>query len=143
MRCTGIESAVRDGGSRSSHPPRWRRCGRARRERGQATVELALCLPVVAVALLLVVQVGLIAHDQVLVVHAAREAARAAAVGSPLPALDGLAPARADVAVDRSGDGRVRVRVRYRSPTAVPIVGPLVPDAVLTAETTMRDERQP
>ena len=96
--------------------------------------------PFVAVALLLVVQVGLVAHDQVLVVHAAREAARAAAVGSPPPALDGLDPSRTEVEVDRGG-GRVRVRVRYRSATAVPIVGPLVAEVVLVAETTMRDER--
>jgi hypothetical protein len=142
VTCTGIESGVSDGASRSSSSPR-RRSRTGRRERGQATVELALCLPVVAVALLLVVQVGLVAHDQVLVVHAAREAARAAAVGAPLPVLDGLDPARSDVVVERGGEGRVRVRVRYRSPTAVPIVGPLVPDAFLTAETTMRDERQP
>ncbi len=47
---------------------------------GQATVELVLVLPVVVLALLLVIQVGLIARAQVLVVNAAREGARAAAV---------------------------------------------------------------
>jgi TadE-like protein len=141
VTCTG--AGVSDGASRGAPTPGSTSSRRRGRERGQATVELALCLPVVAVALLLVVQVGLVAHDQVLVVHAAREAARAAAVGSPSPALDGLDPARADVDIDRSGDGRVRVRVRYRSATDVPIVGPLVPDAVVVAETTMRDERQP
>ena len=50
------------------------------RDRGQSTVEVALLLPFVALLLLAVVQVGLVARDQVLVVHAAREAARAAAV---------------------------------------------------------------
>ena len=45
----------------------------------QATVELALVLPVVATLLLAVVQVGLVVRDQIRVTHAAREAARAAA----------------------------------------------------------------
>ena len=51
-----------------------------RREGGQATVEVALLLPLLATMLLAVVQVGLVVRDQVLVTHAAREAARAAAV---------------------------------------------------------------
>ena len=42
-------------------------------------MELALLLPVVLVLLLAVLQVGLLARDVVLVTHAAREAARAAA----------------------------------------------------------------
>ena len=44
----------------------------AGRDRGQSTVEVALLLPFVALLLLAVVQVGLVARDQVLVVHAAR-----------------------------------------------------------------------
>jgi hypothetical protein len=113
------------------------------RDRGQATVELALCLPFVATALLLVVQVGLVAHTDVLVVHAAREAARAAAVGAPLPPPDGLDPARLTVVVEPRPGGRVRVTVRYSAPTDVPVVGPLVGDVTLSAEATMRDERPP
>src|SRR5207247_8954779 len=50
------------------------------RDDGQAAVELALVLPLVALLLLVLVQVGLVVRDQVLVVHAAREAAREAAV---------------------------------------------------------------
>src|SRR4029078_2878808 len=45
------------------------------RTRGQATVELALVLPLVVFALLAILQVGLVVRDQVAVVHAAREAA--------------------------------------------------------------------
>ena len=55
---------------------------RARGDHGQATVELALCLPVVVIALLAVLQVAVVARDHVLVAHAAREAARAVAVGA-------------------------------------------------------------
>ena len=53
---------------------------------GQATVELLLVLPVVILALLLVIQMGLIARAQILVVNAAREGARAAAVDGPAAA---------------------------------------------------------
>jgi uncharacterized protein (DUF697 family) len=111
------------------------------RDRGQATVELALCLPFVAMALLLVVQVGLVVHTEVLVVHAAREAARAAAVGAPVPPPDGLDPSRTSVVVEALPGGRVRATVRYRTPTDVPLVGPLIGDIALAAEATMRDER--
>src|SRR4051794_19950096 len=56
--------------------------GRLRRgrDRGQSTVELALVLPAVLVLALALVQIGLVVRDQVRVTHAAREAARAAAV---------------------------------------------------------------
>ena len=114
---------------------------RADRARGQATVELALSLPFVAAALLLVVQVALVAHDQLLVTHAAREAARAAAVGAPPPPLDRLDPARVQVEYDQVGAGLVRVRVRYQAPTDVPIVGALIADVDLDAEATMVDEQ--
>jgi hypothetical protein len=35
----------------------------------------------------------------------------------------------------------VAVEVHYRSPTAVPVVGPLLPDAALTARAVMQVER--
>lgn len=121
----------------------------AGRDRGQSSVEVALLLPFVALLLLAVVQVGLVARDQVLVVHAAREAARAAAVD----AADGaardaaasatdLSPARFSVEVSGRGEAgtRVEVVVRYRSETAVPLVGRLVGDVELTGRATMRVE---
>ena len=52
----------------------------SRRERGQATVEFALVIPLVLVTLLGVVQVGLVAYAQLEVTHRAREAARVLAV---------------------------------------------------------------
>lgn len=108
-------------------------------ERGQASVELALALPFVLAALLLVVQVGLVVRAQVLVVHAAREAARAAAVGEPPPPPDGLDPTRTEVRVVESG-GRARATVTYRARTDIPLVGPLVPDLELRGAATMRVE---
>ena len=122
---------------------------RRRREGGQATVEVALLLPLVATMLLGVVQVGLVVRDQVLVTHAAREAARAAAVDPQLSvAREGaesgarLDPSRLDVTLGGSTDpgGRLTVTIRYRSPTTVPLVGQLLGDRSLTAEATMRVE---
>lgn len=117
--------------------------------RGQATVEVALALPVVVLALLLVVQVALVARDQILVVQAAREGARAAAV-DPRPgagaaaarATPGLRASRLRVATSPRGEPGtiVRVTVRYRSPTDVPLVGLLVGDPELTATVAMRVE---
>lgn len=117
-----------------------------RRQQGQASAELALALPLVALLLLAVVQVGLVVRDQVLVVHAAREGARAAAV-DPDPgaaraaalAGSGLGPRGVTVEV-RRGE-RVAVTVTYRAPTDLPLVGPLVPDVSLRAKAAMRTER--
>ena len=123
---------------------------RARRGRGQAAVEFALVLPLVAVVLLGVVQLGLVVRDQILVVHAAREAARQAAVDPSTDAArraavegSGLRSTRIEVDVTgRGGPGsRVYVRVRYRAPTDVPVVGGLVGDVSLEATTAMRVER--
>ena len=110
-------------------------------------MELVLILPLVVLALLLVIQVGLIARDQVLVVNAAREGARIAAVegagAASGAAAPGLRSGRVDVsaAIESAGSGDlVRVRVHYRAPTDVPLVGSLLGDPMLTAEVVMRVE---
>ena len=125
------------------------RSGRARRgpaDRGQATVETALLLPVVALALLTVIQIGLIVHARVMVTHAAREGARIAAVGGGdgavhdvVVASGGLAPQRLDVDVGGS-TSRVTVTVRYDAPTNVPLIGALLSDVELVGAATMRRE---
>lgn len=121
------------------------RAGR-RPQQGQATVEVVLALPVVVVALLLVLQVALVGRSKLLVTDAAREGARAAAVGAnpsevtaTVARTPGLDPHRVEVEVDGAG-GEVRVTVRYRSPTDVALIGPLVGDPVLHASVTMRRE---
>lgn len=122
---------------------------RAGRDGGQAAVELALVLPLVALLLLLVVQVGLVVRAQVLVIHGAREGARAAAVdpaeGAAREAVlagTDLDAARLEVEVTgRDGPGsRVSVEVRYHVPTDVPLVGALVGDVTLTGRASMRVE---
>lgn len=123
---------------------------RGSKDGGQAAVELALVLPLVALLLLALVQAGLVIRDQILVVHAAREAAREAAVdpAADTPAKAAAASSTLDsgrLTVDSSGRGkagsRVRVHVRYEAPTDVPIVGAALPDVTLEASATMRVER--
>lgn len=123
------------------------RPGHGARHRGQATVELALGLPVVCIGVLFVLQLALVGRDAVLVTHAAREAARAGAVEPSGPAAragalastTALDPHRLDVRL-RRGAGRVTAEVRYRSITGLPMVGALVPDPELQAEVTMLEE---
>lgn len=118
-------------------------------ERGQAAVELALVLPLVALVMLAVVQAGLVVRDHVLAGHAAREAVRIASVDDDPDApragaleASPLAADRLEVRVGpRGGSGsRVTVEVRYRSRTDVPLIGPLVGDVTVTAKATMRVE---
>lgn len=112
-------------------------------------MEVALALPVLVVALLLVVQVALVARSQILVVHAAREGARVAAVdGRPGAATrasrstPGLRTDRIRVSTSARGEvgSTVRVTVRYRAPTEVPLVGVLLGDPELEASVAMRVE---
>jgi Flp pilus assembly protein TadG len=123
---------------------------RDRGDGGQASVELALVLPLVLLLLLGMVQLGLLVRDQILVVHAAREAAREAAVDPAGDAASRAAAASstldgARLTVTTSGRGaagsRVRVEVAYRAPTRVPLVGVALGDLTLRASATMRVER--
>jgi len=125
-----------------------------RTEEGQAAAEVALVVPLVATMLLAIVQVGFVVRDQVLVVHAAREAARAAAVdprpgaaGTAAAASSALKGARLSTETVTSHMGRanersdiVTVRVTYRSATDVPLVGTLLPEITLHSKAAMRIE---
>ena len=112
-------------------------------------MELVLVLPLVLLLLLAVVQVALVARDAVLVVHAAREGAREAAVNRSDEAArtaaaegSGLGGPRLDVRVHRhkTPGGQVQVRVNYRAPTDVPLIGRVVPDVGLSSRAAMRVE---
>lgn len=120
----------------------WRRGG----VRGQASLELALVLPLVLGLMLFIVQLGLVIRDQIMVVNAAREGARHAVVDpSPVVARDAaqrsgrLDPSRLGVTMIDDGEN-VTVTVTYRSATSVPIVGALLDDITLRESTTMRRE---
>ncbi len=123
--------------------PARRRPGRS--DGGQAAVEIALALPILVLLLLSILQVVVVARDQIAVVHAARAAARAAAAfgstagageaeGRRAAGLDGI-----EVAVVR-GPAVVTATARCRSPTRVPIVGVVLNRFELRATATMAVE---
>ena len=114
-------------------------------DRGQATVEFALVLPIVVMLALVIVQVALVVREDLLIQAAAREAARAASVdpdpGSAVAAAQRIAPG-AEVRVRRSGVGEpVEVELATSMATDVPMVGPILPTVTLRAEAVMRAER--
>jgi hypothetical protein len=123
---------------------------RHRDEQGQASVELVLCLPLVVLLALALLQVAVVVRDQVAVTHAAREAAREAAVtpepGAPrraaLAGAKRLEDERLEVDVGRRGrpGDRVEVRVAYDSPTDLPLIGPMLGDVRVSASAAMRIE---
>lgn len=126
--------------ARTSKPRAGRSCG------GQATVEVALLLPVVVLLALAIGQVAVVAHARVLVTHAAREGARLAAVGESDGAVreavferSTLRRDRIDVRVVRRAT-TVEVTVRYLDPTDVALVGPLIGGVELVAVAVMRRE---
>ena len=106
-------------------------------------------LPVVLLLVLSIVQLGLVIRDQIMVVNAAREGARAAIVEPTTPvaaaavfATTRLDPARTDVALTSAGSAPplITVTVTYRSTTEVPLIGAILGDVTLTESTTMRRE---
>lgn len=118
-------------------------------DRGQAAVETALVLPLLLAVVLVLVQVGLLVRDHILVVHAAREAARAASVAPTTEAAAAAAVAatgldssrlQVDTTGTRGSGGRLRVTVRYHPETSVPIVGRLFPAMSIREELTIRVE---
>lgn len=116
-------------------------------QRGQATIEFALILPLFVLCCLAVAQAGLIARDALLVHHAAREGARAAAVdpGSAASAAQratGLDPSRMQIST-RGGTARgdrLGVVVQYQIPTTVPLIGALLGDVPVEAVVWIRVE---
>ena len=116
-----------------------------RRDRGQATVEFALAVPIVVVLVLGVVQVLVVGVRQAAVERLARDGARAASVsaqphGAARTAVEGttgLRPLDVHVSTNRR---TVTVTVSYNDPTNVPVVGRAIGDVRLTAEVTMPRE---
>jgi hypothetical protein len=120
------------------------------RQGGQATVELALCLPIVALLLGAVIEVGMLAGDQARLWHAAREAVREAVVNPEAEDVRAAAERSGldhlQVTIDPEPAHRVAgqpltVRIDYRPAGSVPLVGGLFERLELHAEATMRIER--
>lgn len=126
--------------------------GRKRRgERGSASVEFALVLPLVLIMAAALVQVGVLVKDQVVVLESARAGAREAAVSTndqdatqaAVAAAVSLDPDRLEVTVAREGGSgsAVTVTVVYHDTVALPVVSWLFPHVVdLTGTASMRQE---
>lgn len=126
------------------------RSGGTRGERGQATVELALCLPLAALVLAALFEVGMIVSDQARLWHAAREAARHAVVDADARATKAAAQRTGveplEVTIDPEPADRVQgepltVSLAYQPPGRVPLLRALVERVQLRARATMRIER--
>ena len=102
----------------------------SRGERGQASVELALVLPLVALVAAVVLQVALVVHDQVHLTRATSAAALAVMVDPTEAAArravasvgEGLDVRSVSVSGPRSAGSMVAVGVTAR-PRSVPVVG--------------------
>ena len=112
-------------------------------------MELALVLPLVVMLLLALVQGGVTIRDQILLTHAAREAARAASLDDDRGAIDEAAQEagplddeRLQVRVTgRDGPGsQVTVTLTYDA-TRVPLVSSIIGSITLNASASMRVER--
>jgi Flp pilus assembly protein TadG len=113
-----------------------------RHDKGQATVELALCLPLLFMFLLGIVQLVVIVRDQLAVQLAAREAARAAAVAassaaSAEDAADRAVTLRPLIVATGIAIDTVTVTVSHVTHTDVPMIGALLPDITVNATATM------
>lgn len=115
---------------------------RTRRDRGQAAVEFAVALPLVVVLLLGVIQVVLVARDQIALELAARDGARAASVAAD-PASAAERGARAattlrPLTVSTSVDSQhVTVSVGHTNTTGVPLIGAVIGSVDLSADVTL------
>ena len=95
------------------------------RENGQATLEVALLLPLLAVFLMLIIQVGLVASRHVLVANAARLGAREASVNQNI----------SDAIIE------IHVEVSDTVKSSLPIIGVLFPDITVLGKSSMRVEK--
>jgi uncharacterized protein (UPF0333 family) len=114
---------------------------RRERDRGQAALEIALSLPIVAVLLLGVVQVAIVVRNEIALELAAREGARAAAVaedrsGAARRAVERAVALPTRVAVSTTGSD-VTVTVTYTDPTDVPLIGWAIGPVASAATATM------
>lgn len=114
-------------------------------DRGQASVEFALALPLVAILVFGVIQLVVVARDQLAVELAARDGARAASVAAAPDgaahdaALRAVALRPLDVDVASQGD-RITVSVSHRTATDIPLIGLFLGDVEVSATVTMLRE---
>lgn len=110
---------------------------------GQATVEFALVIPLIAMMLLLIVQAAVVVREQVMLINGVREAARAAAV-DPSADVTGLtrsASGIGSVSVSTSNDGTsLTVTGTAEVPIVVPFLKSIRSSIGIDARATFRSE---
>ena len=118
-----------------------------RSENGQSTVEFALVLPLVLILIVGLLQVAVLARDQIVVLGAAREGVREAIVNSDRGAIVAAAQQAApglqlQVDVNRGTQRGDPAKVDVAAaPAKLPIMGEIVDGMTLRASATMRMER--
>jgi Flp pilus assembly protein TadG len=120
-----------------------------RSERGQASVELALLLPVVVIIAWGFLEGILLARDQVLLSHAAREAARVYSVDQSVERAANAARDRSSlgeglqVRIITESNGVARITVALDEHSRLPLIGRIASDLLLTADVAMMIESDP
>lgn len=122
--------------------------------KGQALVEIALVLPILCLLLMGLVEFGRAFHAYLILSHASREGARAAALGQGdwevqalvVGSAATLDPNSLQVSITPAEGARTRgegvtVRTVYQLPIMVPLIIPMLPDPFpIQTATTMRME---
>lgn len=109
---------------------------------GQATVELALIMPLIIGLLLIILNVGLVVRDQLAVWHAASAGARAASILPDSPdvvqqAVEdevGLRPMHLQIVRDEQ---LITVEVQYPRTINIWLIRHIIPPLTLSASVTM------
>jgi Flp pilus assembly protein TadG len=115
---------------------------RSKPDSGQATVELALVMPLIIGLLLIILNVGLIVRDQLAVWHAASAGARAASISPNSPDIVqqavedevGLRPMHLQIVRDEQ---LITVEVQYPRTINLWLIKHIVPLLTLSASVTM------
>ena len=102
-------------------------------EAGQSTVEFALIIPVIAIFLMLILQVGVVVKQKILVTNSSREAARILSVENDFGKVIISRPAN-------QGE-YLTVTIKDVVKSKIPILGVIFPDISVTSKTTMRVEK--
>jgi len=119
-------------------------------ERGQASVEFVLCLPIAALLLGILIEIGLLVGDHVRLWHAARESARVAIVDSDPEEIrsaaeqGGVSPLEVEVDpefADRSTGRSLTVTLSYEPSGRLPLIGDLISGRAMSSSATMRIEQ--
>lgn len=124
-------------------------------ERGQATVEFALTIPILMLVFLALIQTGIIAHGQIMVTQVAREGARQATTAESNGEIEraarqsaaGLRQGSLNISYSAPKGWKVGEPVTVIAQYDVPVVFPAIKGifgaaTVVQASTTMRIEKE-